>query len=364
MKPFRSRFWDSRRDWLKQAGALAGATALPLLGTTALSFAQTKLAGLPRIALVIGNTRYRDAPLKNPVNDAKAIANELQQTGFRVNLQLDAGRSQMSGAIQSFTDELTKTKGVGLFYYAGHGAQLAWRNYLIPVDASIEKLEDMKERTVELAALLQGLHKASNPMNVIILDACRDNPFGTRVPTETKGLSQFDAPPGSLLAYATSPGNTAGDGDGANGLYTENLLREIRVPDAKIEDVFKRVRLAVRRRSEGQQIPWESTSLEEDFYFVPPKLQKALTEEEQEKLFEEELELWEKIKGSKEPAPIEEYLRKFPSGKFCELAQFRLNRLVSQREAAVRIAAATKVLQLASGGEADFKYIKPSSSVN
>ena len=125
VKPFRSRFWDSRRDWLKQAGALAGATALPLLGTTALSFAQTKLAGLPRIALVIGNTRYRDAPLKNPVNDAKAIANELQQTGFRVNLQLDAGRSQMSGAIQSFTDELTKTKGVGLFYYAGHGAQLA-----------------------------------------------------------------------------------------------------------------------------------------------------------------------------------------------------------------------------------------------
>ena len=332
MKTLPLNFNVSRRDWIKQASALSGATALPLLGTTALSFAQTKLAGLPRIALVIGNTRYRDAPLKNPVNDAKAIANELQQTGFRVNLQLDAGRSQMSGAIQSFTDELAKTKGVGLFYYAGHGAQLAWRNYLIPVDASIEKLEDMRERTVELAALLQGLHKASNPMNVIILDACRDNPFGTRVPTEAKGLSQFDAPPGSLLAYATSPGNTAGDGDGANGLYTENLLREIRVPDAKIEDVFKRVRLAVRRRSEGQQIPWESTSLEDDFYFVPPKQVKKLSDEEAEKLFEEELATWEKIKDSKEPEPLEDYLRQYPSGKCSELAQFKLDRLLATRE--------------------------------
>ncbi len=332
MKMLRKNISHSRRDWIKQAGALAGAASIPLLGGSVLTFAQSKLAGLPRIALVIGNTRYRDAPLKNPVNDAKAIAGELQQTGFRVNLQLDAGRTQMSGAIQSFTDELAKTKGVGLFYYAGHGAQLAWRNYLIPVDAAIEKLEDMRERTVELAALLQGLHKASNPMNVIILDACRDNPFGTRVPTEAKGLSQFDAPPGSLLAYATSPGNTAGDGDGANGLYTENLLRELKVPEAKIEDVFKRVRLAVRRRSEGQQIPWESTSLEDDFYFVPPKQAKKLSEEEAEKQFEEELANWEKIKDSKEPEPLEEYLRKYPSGKCSELAQFKLDRLLAARE--------------------------------
>ena len=118
----------------------------------------------------------------------------------------------------------------------------------------------------DLNVLLQGLTRANNPMNVVILDACRDSPFGRRVPVEQKGLSQFDAPPGSLLAYATSPGNVASDGEGANGLYTENLLRELKVPEAKIEDVFKRVRLNVRRRSNGQQIPWESTSLEEDFY--------------------------------------------------------------------------------------------------
>jgi uncharacterized caspase-like protein len=336
---------ETRRDWLKQAGALAGVASLPLLGTSTLSFAQTKLNGLPRLALVIGNTRYRDAPLKNPVNDAKAIAGELQQSGFRVNLQLDAGRAQMNSAIQAFGDDLAKTKGIGLFYYAGHGTQLAWRNYLIPVDAVIEKLEDMRERTVDLSALLQGLLKASNPMNVIILDACRDNPFGNRVPTEAKGLSQFDAPPGSLLAYATAPGNTADDGDGANGLYTENLLRELKVPEAKIEDVFKRVRLAVRRRSEGRQIPWESTSLEDDFYFLPPKQLRKLSEEELEKQFELELSIWEKIKASKEIEPLEDYVRRFPSGKFSELAQFRLDRLLAAREQ-VRLAAEQQARQL------------------
>ena len=152
-----------------------------------------------------------------------------------------------------------------------------------------------------------------------------DNPFGTKVLTEHKGLSQFDAPPGSLLAYATSPGNTAGDGEGANGLYTENLLREIRVPEAKIEDVLKRVRLAVRRKSEGQQIPWESTSLEDDFYFLPPAHIKKLSESEVEKAFNQELAIWEKIRESKEPAPLEEYLRNYPSGRFSELAQFRLD---------------------------------------
>ena len=300
-------FHGTRREWLRQAGALTASAALPWWAQN--GYAQTSLNALPRLALIIGNTKYPEAPLKNPANDAKAIAGELQKSGFKVNLQLDAGRAQMAAAIAAFSAELAKGKGVGMFYYAGHGAQLAWRNYLIPVDAVIEKLEDMRTKTIELNSLLEGMTKAQNPMNIIMLDACRDNPFGTKVPTEQKGLSQFDAPPGSLLAYATSPGNTAGDGEGANGLYTENLLREIRVPDAKIEDVLKRVRLNVRRKSEGQQIPWESTSLEDDFYFLPPQHIRKLSETELDKVFNEELSLWEKIKESKEPAPLEDYLR-------------------------------------------------------
>ena len=262
----------------------------------------------------------------------------------------------MIDAIGSFAGALGKSKGVGAFYYAGHGAQLAWKNYLIPVDAVIEKIEDMQAKTVELNALLAGLIKAQNPMNVIILDACRDNPFGNRVQTQQKGLSQFDAPPGSLLAYATSPGNVADDGEGENGLYTENLLRELKSPESKIEDVFKRVRLAVRRSSQGLQLPWESTSLEDDFYFLPPKQVKKLSEEELEKQFEEELAIWDRIKNQQDATPIEDYLRRFPSGKFSELAQFRLSRLLARRETAAQVAAAGGVLKLAANQSADFVY--------
>jgi hypothetical protein len=320
----------ARRRWLVQAGALVSSAALPFRIPIAAAQSPSTLNALPRIALVIGNTKYVEAPLKNPGNDAKGIAGALQQLGFQVNLKLDAGRNEMIEAIRAFGGELAKKKGVGMFYYAGHGAQLAWKNYLIPVDAIIEKVEDMQAKTVELNSLLEGLIKAQNPMNVIILDACRDNPFGTKARTQQKGLSQFDAPPGSLLAYATSPGNTAADGEGANGLYTENLLRELKTPEAKIEDVFKRVRLNVRRKSAGQQIPWESTSLEEDFYFLPPAHLKKLSEAEIEKAFNEELAVWEKIKDAKEPGPLEDYLRKNPSGRFSELAQFQLDRVLAK----------------------------------
>lgn len=323
----RSAARAARRRWLMQAGALTYSATLPLWVPRAAAQSQSTLNALPRIALIIGNTKYLEAPLKNPGNDAKAIAAELQKVGFKVNLQLDTGRAQLADAIQAYGADLAKTKGVGLFYYAGHGAQLGWRNYLIPVDADVEKLEDMKTKTVELNTLLAGLTKAQNPMNVIILDACRDNPFGSKVPTEHKGLSQFDAPPGSLLAYATSPGNTAGDGEGANGLYTENLLREIKVPEAKIEDVLKRVRLNVRRKSEGQQIPWESTSLEEDFYFLPPKNITKKSQEELDRQFNLEKSEWDNIKESKNVDDFYAFLSKYPRGFITEQTAFAIEQL-------------------------------------
>src|SRR6185295_2892491 len=192
------------------------------------------LLALPRQALVIGNSNYKEAPLRNPANDADAIGGALKSIGFQVTRSLDAGREAMLEAIQAFGGRLEQQGAIGLFYFAGHGLQLAWRNYLVPVDAVIDNPDDVRARAVDLTALLQALTRAKNPMNVIILDACRDNPFGTRLTTGQKGLSQFDAPPGSLLAYATAPGNVASDGDGTNGLYTENLLREMQVPEAKI----------------------------------------------------------------------------------------------------------------------------------
>jgi hypothetical protein len=137
-------------------------------------------------------------------------------------------------------------------------------------------------------------------MNMIILDACRENPFARDFRVGQQGLSQLDAPVGTLLAYATSPGNVASDGAGANGLYTENLLREMRVPEAKIEDVFKRVRLAVRRSSGGAQVPWESTSLEDDFWFIPPIALKKLSDAEAAREMKEELARQERLKAERE----------------------------------------------------------------
>ena len=329
----------TRRRWLIRAGALASSGALPLWTAGVRAQSDANLDALPRVALVIGNTRYPDSPLKNPVNDAKGMADALRKIGFQVNVRFDAGRSEMLESIRAYGAELAKKKAVGMFYYAGHGAQLAWKNYLVPVDAVVDQPGDMQTKTVELNALLEALTAARNPMNVIVLDACRDNPFGKRTAIQQKGLSQFDAPPGSLLAYATSPGNTAADGEGVNGLYTENLLRELIVPETRIEDVFKRVRLNVRRRSEGQQIPWESTSLEEDFYFLPPSRQRSASDTEIEQAFNEELALWEKIKNATDPAPVIAYLQKHPSGSFAELAQLKLERMLARGgEKRIRIA--------------------------
>ncbi len=252
----------------------------------------------PRRALVIGNSGYSFDPLKNPANDARAIAEELKRTGFEVSAAVDLKRGEMLEAIRAYGEGLSRSKAVGLFYFAGHGVQLAWRNYLLPTDAQISRIEDVQARCIDVNAVIDSIARAANPMNVIILDACRENPFGRDFRVEQRGLSQLDAPPGTLLAFATSPGNVASDGEGSNGLYTEHLLREIKVPEAKIEDVFKRVRLAVRRRSNGRQIPWESTSLEEDFYFVPPKQLKELAEREREREFKEQQALWEKVQAA------------------------------------------------------------------
>ncbi len=317
----------SRREWLKRAGYIGATTLSPFWAHKVWADGPSTLNAIPRIALVIGNAKYKDAPLKNPINDAQSIANELQKVGFKVTTQLDAGRTTLVNAIEKFSAELAKSRGVGIFYYAGHGAQLGWRNYLIPVDAEIDKLEDMKTKTVDLSSLLGGISKAANPMNVIILDACRDNPFGTRVPTEQKGLSQFDAPPGCLIAYATAPGNTASDGNGSNGLFTENLLREIRVPNAKIEDVLKRVRLGVRRASQGAQIPWETTSLEEDFYFLPPASIKKESQVELDRQYTEQKKEWDKLKGSKNVDDFYAFLKKYPSGFITEQATYQIEQL-------------------------------------
>ena len=219
-----------------------------------------------RVALVIGNAAYRDAPLTNPVNDARAIALALKDAGFTVIARENVDQRGMLSALREFGDRL-RAGGTGLFYYAGHGMQIKGRNYLIPVGAAVEREDEVAYNAVDAQAVLDKMEAAGNMANIMILDACRNNPFTRSSRSGQSGLAQMDAPVGTLVAYATSPGAVASDGSGANGLYTQHLLTAIRQPGYKVEDVFKQVRVNVRRDSQGKQVPWEATSLEGDFYF-------------------------------------------------------------------------------------------------
>jgi len=221
-----------------------------------------------RIALVIGNAKYKEAPLVNSVNDARDMAAALQRTGFEVIMAIDATQKEMNRAIAKFGDRLT-TDSVALFYYAGHGMQVRGKNYLIPIDAEIKSESSVRVESVDVDGVLDQL--STSDLNVVILDACRNNPFERRANRSVgaAGLAQMEAPKGSLIAYATAPGRTAADGEGRNGLYTQALLKYVQEPGLTIEQVFKNVRREVARATRDGQIPWESSSMTGDFYFLP-----------------------------------------------------------------------------------------------
>jgi hypothetical protein len=289
-----------------------------------------------RVALVIGNSAYVGAPLPNPVNDARAMAEVLRGLGFAVTELQDASRTQMSEAIARVRETLRGKQAVGMLYYAGHGLQLDWRNYMVPVDARIGSAADVPAQTVDVNSVIEAFRAAGNRMNILVLDACRDNPFGNIA--SGKGLAQLDAPPGTFLAYATAPGNVAEDGDArtGNGLYTQFLLQELKKPTTRIEDVFKRVRLQVRQRSQGRQIPWESTSLEDDFVFNSgAKPVAAPSERERARAFAQQKEEWDKIKDSRNPDDFYAFLVKYPNGDISEIAQGHLQRIQKAQIAAI-----------------------------
>ena len=227
------------------------------------------LTGEKRLALVIGNANYLyGGSLANPVNDARSIQRILESLGFTVLEYENCNQRTMKRAMDEFGQKL-KTYDIGLFFYAGHGLQVNGSNYLIPIDAKLENENDVEYDCVRAGRILAKMESAGSSTNIVILDACRDNPFerGWRRGTQGNGLAFMNAPSGSLIAYATSPGSTAADGTGRNGLYTSALLEHIITPNITIEDVFKRVRTTVRLQSASKQIPWESTSLEGNFYF-------------------------------------------------------------------------------------------------
>ncbi len=223
-----------------------------------------------RSALVIGNGAYASAPLRNPVNDARAMAATLRSLGFEVIHLENASQAMMEDALNALGRLLAKG-GVGLFYYAGHGVQAQGRNYLIPVQARLLSESDLPQQAVDASAVLERMEQANNDLNIIILDACRNNPFAMKLRSGkggAGGLAAMQAPKGSLIAFATSPGSVASDGSGENGVYTKHLLENLRTPGLQVEQMFKLVRSGVIAETNSQQRPWETTSIQGDFVFA------------------------------------------------------------------------------------------------
>ena len=251
------------------ASALGQASRGSNKGILPLPAAQEKGAE-QRVALIIGNANYQFAPLANPLNDARDIASTLREVGFEVRLLENANQSAIKRAIFDFGRDLRKNGGVGLFYYSGHGMQVTGRNWMIPLGARIEVEQHVEVEGIDAARVLAEMEAANNRLNIVILDACRNNPFIRAFRSGTQGLATMDAPSGTLIAYATAPGRVAADGIGENSPFTGELVRAIRSPGLKLEEVFKRTRIAVKNLTNDQQIPWESSSLTGDFYFKPP----------------------------------------------------------------------------------------------
>lgn len=220
-----------------------------------------------RIALVIGNSRYASAPLRNPVNDARLMAESLHKAGFDVQLRENLSRGAMLNAVRDFGERI-KGGAVGLFYYSGHGMQIKGRNYLIPVDADIRNEDEVESLGLDANLVLRKMDSARSPVNIVILDACRNNPFERSFRSAAVGLAQMDAPKGTLIAFSTAPGSVALDGNGANSLYTYALATSMNSASVPIEQAFKQVRVAVSKATKDKQIPWESSSLTGDFYFM------------------------------------------------------------------------------------------------
>jgi len=222
-----------------------------------------------RVALVIGNSNYRDAPLRNPANDASDIAAALKRLNFNVVLIKNASERDMKRAIRSFGQSLSAAE-VRLFYYAGHGMQVRGTNYLIPLGAEVSAEDEVEYEAVDAGLVLSKMRSSSPGVNIILLDACRNNPFARSFRSGSRGLARMDAPTGTIIAYATAPGGVAADGSGRNGLFTKHLLKHIERKGMALDDVLRRVRKGVAQETSSKQVPWASESLLTEVFLCGP----------------------------------------------------------------------------------------------
>jgi uncharacterized caspase-like protein len=284
----------------------------------------------PRVALVIGNAAYRHAGmLRNPLNDAESIEAALKPLGFDVIKVTNADRSQMVRAMGDFAKRL-KADGIGLFFYAGHGIQTAGNNYLIPIDADIQEEYDTSFLGINVNDVLRVMESAGTRFNMLLLDACRDNPFERRFRSAggSRGLAPIEAPRGALIAFATAPGKTAADGDGTNGLFTAEFLKAVARPGQSIDEMLKETGAGVEKASGNKQVPWINSSYRGKFYLhadaaaVPATAAApAPTAATPETL---ELAAWSAVATTTSANVLQAFLREFPEGRFAGLARAKL----------------------------------------
>ena len=303
---------------------IAGCVAFVAL--MALAFSGAALAE-KRIALVIGNGGYaRVGFLSNPPNDARLIAQTLRGLGFEVIDRIDADQKTMKRAVSDFGDRLEAAgkDTIGLFYYAGHGVQVGGENYLIPLKAEINREKDVDIESVSANAVLKNMEFAGNRLNIVILDACRSNPYKRGFRSAARGLARMQAASGTLIAYATAPGDVAADGSGANSPYSAALAVAMRKPGLPVEQMFKRVRVSVQHQTKDAQTPWESSSLTGDFYFVPGSGGTVAVTPVDVNNTQEDIAYWQSIQDSRMPSDFESYLDRYgDTGAFTILARNR-----------------------------------------
>lgn len=316
---------SNRRRWRE---CLRGLLASALLVASTAASAQVppgaSVIDEQRVALVIGNAAYRgDDALDNPVNDARLIARTLEQAGFQVTRKENLTRADMLAAMRQFGDQLGE-RSVAVMFYAGHGIQLRDRNFMIPVDAELTREDDVVVHGVDVGYMLDRMAAARSRVNVVILDACRDNPLAKRAGTAARGLAQMDAPIGTLLAFATAPGKGAPDnaGGGANSVYSASLARHLLSRGLAVELMFKRVREDVVRNTAKLQVPWEHSSLTGEFSFMPGVASAAPARAETDT--DAELALWQRAETSTRSDEVRAYLRQYPDGRFAAAARTKL----------------------------------------
>jgi basic membrane protein A len=301
-----------------------------LLGLTLLVFASCSIANAQqrenRVALVIGNSAYKQAPLRNPANDARDMAAKLRSLGFTVIERNNLGIKQIGSTLREFRSKLTPGS-VALVYYAGHGLQIKGENYLPAVDAEISGEEDVPNQSLAMRQIMDVLGDAKTRLNLVFLDACRDNPYARSFRSAARGLSKENAPSGTLISFATRPGSVAADGVGRNGLYTGALLAAMNDASRPIEQVLKTVVTSVRAQSGNQQEPWMEGSIEGEFCF-------GKCSDLQQVTVSDDRALWEAVKDSRDVNDFRAYIEKFPRGLFSEVAGNRIRSLTQNQNLA------------------------------